>query len=546
MLSTNTNFDAKHALENKTPIYLIHFDGETTDYCNHAPGSPSNTVKKYLISMSGLSSRIIPEEGKASIGGSIVRMLDQDDEITALLATDANYFHRKKTTIKAGYLGMDESDMLTIQTGWITGLKMSLAGTAWDFTITDPQKFMQRKIFRGATDAAPVTISGNAINILLACLTSTGAGTNGDYDIYDSANGLGIDDDFLMVSEMETIRNTYYPGASHYMQFSIDQRIVAKEFFQNEIFKPLNLYPIIDGQGRFGIRRFTPPLATNQVVQSYDEENIIGLPGLDTNLKELVNEIDFFYDWDGGEYDTEVMYVDGTSINNRGPGKKVITIQSKGLKTSPSGSLNVDVSNIVARRKNTIFNRFLVPPIKLSFSTFFTQWLSEVGDIVPISHSKLPDIENGTRGLSAARMEIINKTPDFKAGKVKFEMMDTGFDKSQYFVISPSMTVVSGTSGTQFTVSVADAAKFANFTNPEVRVCDANMRTQAANVTLLTVNETTGVITCDDIGSTPAAGWIIIFADYDNCTVEQKLYGFMSDALDQLGTANDPAHLIVP
>jgi len=37
MLSTNANFDAKHDVDYKTPMYSIHFDGELTDYCNHLP-----------------------------------------------------------------------------------------------------------------------------------------------------------------------------------------------------------------------------------------------------------------------------------------------------------------------------------------------------------------------------------------------------------------------------------------------------------------------------------------------------------------------------
>jgi len=37
MLSTNTNFDAKHGVDYKTPMYTVHFDGETIDYCNHIP-----------------------------------------------------------------------------------------------------------------------------------------------------------------------------------------------------------------------------------------------------------------------------------------------------------------------------------------------------------------------------------------------------------------------------------------------------------------------------------------------------------------------------
>ena len=65
-------------------------------------------------------------------------------------------------------------------------------------------------------------------------------------------------------------------------------------------------------------------------------------------------------------------------------------------------------------------------------------------------------------------------------------------------------------------------------------------------ITLTSVNATTGLIQCDDPGLDLAAGYIVVFADYDNATIEQKNYGYIADATDYLGTANDAAHLIVP
>jgi len=52
-------------LEYKTPMYLVHFNGETVDYCDHKPGSPDNTLKQYLAGISGAEQRVQPEEGRA-------------------------------------------------------------------------------------------------------------------------------------------------------------------------------------------------------------------------------------------------------------------------------------------------------------------------------------------------------------------------------------------------------------------------------------------------------------------------------------------------
>lgn len=525
MLSTNANFDAKHEAVNRNlvPMYLVHFDGETVDYVNHAPASPTNTPAQYLMRISGISQKVEPEEGRASISGLSIEILDYGDAITSLLATDTAFFHRKKTTIKAGYCGMGESDMLTVFTGWVTGLKLAGNGLSYVFDVTDPQKFMQRKVFRSATDATPAVVQGNPMNIILAVLTSTGAGTNGDYDWLDEANGLGMDPDFINVAHIEEIRDTWFPGDCAYMRFSYTDRVKAKDFIEAEILKTLNCYPMIDGQGRFDIKAFKPPLEALETVQSFNEDNIVGLPDWDANLDALVNEVEAYYDHDGDDYTSQAFYVQSTSLNLRGPGKKPVTIKSKGLHTSITGSSVPDrASDQMERRKNKIFGRFSVPPISIKFKTHFSRWLSEAGDIVPFTHLLIPDLEAGTRGLSEARMEIISRNVDWSRGQVAFELLNTGFARDHYMVICPVMTVVSATSGTAFVVSTADAAKFR--TGWEVQVTDAAGRQKAASITILTIDTATGAITCDNIGSTPAAGWKIKFADYGTLTDEQKLW----------------------
>lgn len=526
MLSTNANFDTKHAQAHKAPLYLLQFDGESTDYCNRKPSSPSNSLKQYLMHISGLAQRIVPDEGRASIGGNKATILDYNDEITALLATDSYYFHRKKTTIKAGYAGMAEADLLTVLVGWVTGIRQSNDGRAYEFDITDPQKWMQRKIFRGAEDVT-VTLSGNPLNILLSILTSTGAGSNGDYDLLDAANGLGIDDDYINVASIEQVRDDWFPGYSHYMKFTINKREKAKDWLEREIYKVLNLYPVVDGDGKFNIKPFKPPFPSSGV-QSFTEDNIIGLPRWDANLEGVINEVEFSYDWDevDEEYDSQEFYIETTSLNNRGPGKKPIEIKSRGLH-----STLVDASGILELRKNKIFARYATPPTKLSLKTFFSRWLSEAGDIVPVTHSRLPDPESGTRGYSARRMEIINRSPNWKEGLAQFELLDTGFDQGDYGMISPSMTVTSGVSNTVFNVSSADAAKYEQ--GWIIDIFDGNMHAKATNLTITDI--TGGQITVgSSIGSTPAAGWIVNFSTYDNVIAAQKNWCFLSGSSGEI------------
>uniref|UniRef100_A0A6M3IKE2 Uncharacterized protein n=1 Tax=viral metagenome TaxID=1070528 RepID=A0A6M3IKE2_9ZZZZ len=508
-------------------MYVVETNPGKTSYIDYIAVREGTHTEQYLIDISGLSQQITPEEGKTSIGGTKIKILDYNGEITALLATDPYYFHRKKVTTKAGYLGMAESDMLTIQTGWITGISLTSDGAAYQVDVTDPQKFMQRKIFRGSEDV-PVTISGNPIDLLLRLLVSTGNGTNGEYDIYSEENGLGISTDYINVTAIENVREDWFPGASNHMNFTITSRIKAKEFFEQEIFQPLNIYPYIDGLGRFSVKPYKPPFGINTANQSFDEDNIIGMPTWNANLDQMINEVEFFYDWDGSEFLTELFFADGTSIDNRGPGKKPLTIKSKGW--------GENFYDVIVRRKNAVFNRFSnPPPPEISFSCFFDRWLSEATDIVEITHGDIPNVADGTRGIIAERMEVVDRSVNWKNGSVKMSLLATGFGKADFALVSPSGTITAGASATEFTVSTADAVKFV--VGWEIEVLDGRMRQKAANVTILTINTTTGVITTDSIGSTPSAGWKIQFAKRSLCTAQQQKYWF------QTGTTSNP---IVP
>jgi len=556
MRNTNAQFDSYHVLSHKSPVFIIEFDGEDVGYTNLSLTSAGdalyftaeplsfggvplsfggNVTKTFVQNISGASQKIVLEEGQASIGNFSFIIQDNANEITALLSTDTSFFHRKKTTVWAGYAGMTLANFLIIMVGWVTDIKLSKDGLSYEFSITDPMKWMQRKIFRGAEDS-PVTLGGNPVNIMLQVLTSTGLGTNGDYDILAEENGLGIDDAFINVDAIETTRDRWFPGPAYRFSFTINERIKAKQWLEKEIWKILNVYPVIDSDGRFNIKPHKPPLPALTTVQSFDEDNIIGIPSYDCNLDALINEVECHYDWDAvdGEFDTHEFYVNSTSLNARGPGSKPLKFESKGLTTA------LGAQDIFAKRVKKIFARYAVPPPKITMNTFFSGWLTEVGDIVPVTHSVLPDLETGTRGITDVRMEVINRTINWQRGTVKLELVESGFAKEPYCQISPSMTVVSGTSNTEFEVSSADAAKFQE--GWEISMHYPNMVVQSANVTITDISGTT--ITVDTLGATPAAGWIAQFADYDSCTDYQKLYWFLSDGSDYLGAADDPAHLI--
>lgn len=528
MLSTNTNFDAIHDLDRITPLYLVHFDSGTTDYCNHEPESPTYAVKKYLKKIEGISQTITPEEGQSSIDSIKIEILDIDNEITSLLSTDSYYFHNKKVTIKAGYLGLAEADLLTIKTGWVTNCHLSSNGTAYTFEITDPQRWMQRKLFRESSSTT-VYIQGNPINIVLGLLTSDGSGSNGSYsDYYDDSVGLNIDYSTIDIEELENLRDEAYPADSNYMYFTINEPETARDWLSENIFKPLNLYPIVKGNGKFSLKPFKPSLPIATIDRDFNEDNIINeIPKWSANFTSMINEVlvKYNYDVNEDEFLNEDWNLNTDSINNRGPGKKTLTLACKGWQTDLSPSSIPDrVTDNITKRVNKIFQRWSdPPPAKISFSTLFYNWLFEAGDIAPFSHSQIPDLTNGTRGVSLSNMEVIDRSINWKDGKVSFTLLDTGFAQSKFAAISPSMDITAVTSINTFAVSSTDAAKFVNFTNSVVNICDSGMRSKLSNIAITGITSG-GSVTTDNVGTSPAIGYKVVFDTYDNLSVTQQLY----------------------
>ncbi len=445
MLTTNTNFDSYHSNQYKQPLYLLSFDGVSARFVNHKTADGANASQLELIQkISGHNATIDPEKGQSSIGGINVSLLNRGNEITALIASDPYQWDRKKVTVKAGYVGMDEADLLTIATYWVSSIKMKSKNLIYEIGLSDPQKWMQRYIFREASEASPVLITGNPINIMLSVLMSSGTvGANGTHDYLAASNGLGLESDAVSVATLEAIRDNYYPGDSHYMRFSITEKQKAKDFIEKQICQVLSAYPAIDGQGRFFIIPFRAPINTSGVaIQTFDDDSIIDMPEWDLNLSAKINEVYFEIDANNDDY-AEHDYIDSDSINARGPGSAPLKIKSDGLRTSNNpASITARGLDIISRRKEAIFARWSnPPPVKLRFKTFFSKWLAEAGDIISVSHSKVPDLDSGLMGITDRQMEIVSRSIDWDAGAVKIECLDTGFKKLPFAAIGNTATI---------------------------------------------------------------------------------------------------------
>ena len=165
-----------------------------------------------------------------------------------------------------------------------------------------------------------------------------------------------------------------------------------------------------------------------------------------------------------------------------------------------------------------------------------------------VTHSKLPDLDTGTRGITNQYMEIIDRSPNWEKGECDFTLLATDWKGERYICLAPNMTVVSGIDTTSFYVTAEDAAKYE--VGWHIDLCDSLRRVKANNLTITeivslgpVILEDTADVEFEDtadveiesgagykvtvgssIGATPVAGWIVQFAEDDYLTAAQQLY----------------------
>lgn len=524
MLNVSSSYDYENAKTRKHPVYIVEFENSssfsTVPIGNHRP---------LLKGITGTAQSITPEEGKSSIGGYTAKILDYNNEVTPLISA----LHRRRATFRAGYRDMAETDFQTHFTGWVTDIKLSDDLTEYNVTFTDPLKWLQRKVFRG-TESSTLNVAGNPINIMLAIMTSTGSASNGTYDFLDNANALGISQSYMRISHIEEERDRWFNGL--YFTWNIRKREVAKTWLEQEIWKPLNIYPVIRGDGTFDIVHYHPPMPAiiDRDPLVLDRSVIIGNPKWDQNLPGMINEIEFNFDVNSAdEYGTTIWHIDADSINSRGPGKTVLQIDSQGLTTAAGGE------DFVERRAAKVFLRYAEPPPKITLKVFFNRHLAEAGDIVPVTHDKIPDIRLGVRGITSHYMEVINRQVNHERGYCQFTLLDTSWRGENFGVVAPTAIVSSGT-GLTFAVRSGDGSKFR--VNDVVNLCRVNMTVIESAFTVGSISGDTVTLTASMM-TAPSSGNVLSYVDYDQATLQQKKYAFFANSAQMMDGTNS-AYLI--
>ena len=535
-------------------IFRIDF---YTEFCTYQPAEDTFDLKAprkpYISYISGGGYSISPDEGSASSATIKIEMQDKDNEVTDMIHNATGRLQKKCCIVKAGYVGLKESEMLTIFTGEVTDYSYNKEGV-WAFSVSDTIRALNKYLFRGAGDYDPdpnidksYVIEGNPINLILQLLISEdGDGTRGIYDRLPSGYGLGLSPSLIDIGRFEEIRNIFYPGTSVKFKFIMDGRQKATDFLSEQFFKPLNMYPIILGDGRFSARIYRPVLPPYSA-QTLTEDEIIDIPEYQGNLTDLINEVQFSYDNDpeSGDFMSIDVFSDAVSINERGVGDRTLEIECQGLDSNFT-----DADDFLIRSANRIFERYSNPPIKLSITTFYKNALVEAGDILSVSNKFLPNLATGLFDFEFIQMEVIKRTVDWKRGSVRLDLLQTGYEQENYAGISPILEVASDVAADSFVaVDVNDYVAGFKVTvwRPHLDVDTSGIKDLYSikkiedDIEIISVNTSTNEVTTDSLATgTYQVGDIVTFNDTADLTDYQKAWGYIT------ATGDPDPYLITP
>lgn len=278
---------------------------------------------------------------------------------------------------------------------------------------------------------ATTIIRGNPVNVLYSVLASSFT-TGGSFPltyVQGLPTGLGI-----AVGDIDTAGMIL--ERDHWMrdmrfELEIPRRIRANEFLSKEIFRLFG-YPIVTPDGKVGFKTFAPrvPNVTGLVVGEGDVLDWNYIRRFDTAYNRIIVRGDYSVDAD--RFTDERIYEDMT--NQATVGVNELVVELKGLVTT---DLNLIYLEQYCKR---FFLRYLSGVPEISAQLHLTRRGATLGEETALTHSKIPNLRSGARGITAGvgqpEFETVSIDQQLEDGMIRVRMQDNGFTRPAF--IAPS------------------------------------------------------------------------------------------------------------
>lgn len=310
--------------------------------------------------------------------------------------------------------------------------------------------------------------SDHPISILLQLLMSTGTGTNYsgiNYDTLPEGWGLG-----MPVSRIDVAGITRAALEDPTLRFGgvVEQPQNFTKLLR-EFLTFAGYYFCVTTDNLFTIRRLRPPLP-DVTTRTVTKSNIIRgrAPTWEANWRGAVREVVFQFGWDitDSKFKKIVIFkLNDADIYSKGMARSV-KLESRfiypgGSGIPGSGSFRpYDVDTWLLNRADFFRLRYGKPPPIIRVAVDYSFLGTELGELVALTEDYTPNHAGGTRGLTAAIGEVINKDVDDQTHTIVLTLLMTGYNLGAYRYISPSFLLKAG----EFTIET-DTYQYLYITN---------------------------------------------------------------------------------
>ena len=323
-----------------------------------------------------------------------------------------------------------------------------------------------------------------------------------------------------------------FPSSLPTFQIYLKESMNVKDFIQKELFIPSAMYAL-PRKGKSSVGILAPPLYENDS-KILTLDNVKDPQKIKTSRsanKYFYNSVVTKYNQDSvdDKYLNQSILFSATSTNRVKAPNRPLVVEAKGVRP---GALN---EAIIERNAKRYLDRYQFGaewiPVEPDFKTGFG---IEIGDSIVFGEPALQvsDTTSGSRAFRPRVFEVVNKDFDWRAGKVRLQIVDTNYSTGvRYGTWSPASNIVEKVGPNQFHItnsfgSDSEADKWLPYTNRTVRLRAPDYSASElvkfvsfdpADPLLVTVSPT--------ITASSLSGWIMDVPPYDSLnTSNDSLY----------------------
>lgn len=405
------------------------------------------------------------------------------------------------------------------------------------------------------------------LEIALAIMTSTGAGTNGAYDVLPAEWGLSIPESDINVGEILTL--VAEPDTPVCRVVITEPVREARAWLIETLLKPFGYYLTVGVEHPITIaalRAPTPdeaqgatPIGINDIVIEPGGRILIEGPTMENTA--ILGAIALSYHptlVDGKVEFARERRIPVTNANDAAAWQSAPDVEIQawlGDRSIPGGL--ADDADVITHFENlgkNMLARFSAPPSILRVTCQMGLVGVAPGELVSVTLPHLPNASRAARGMTGELFEVWSREVDLARGVVVLELAQTNIvvERTRYLAPACAITGVDGTYATTKTVTVEqndytpgdgvdDTDAFEVGDAVRLYSADLATRSDATTIASKTATSVTLAAAVQIGGADPASGCHLQLADYGEvgATAKQK-WAFRAAADGLLGGVDAP------